>query len=79
MKGTIEELNEIFRDVLDNPELDLTETTTAADVDGWDSLNHIQLINSIEEYYKINFSSQEIHSWKNVADILASIKFRLSK
>ena len=34
----ISKLTEVFRDVFDDEELTVTDATTAADVDGWDSL-----------------------------------------
>ena len=79
MEVTIQELNKIFRDVLDNEDLVITEATTAADVEEWDSLNHIQLIVAIEKHYKIRLTSQEIHSWKQVSNIMESIKSRVKQ
>ena len=44
-----ERLNAVFADVFDDPELTVNDETTAADVDGWDSLVHITLIDAVEE------------------------------
>lgn len=69
----LEEVQEIFRDVLENEEIVLTPETTANDVDDWDSLSHIQLIVAIEKKFKIKFTSKEILSWNNIAEMTESI------
>ena len=66
-------VQEIFRDILDNEDIILSEETTANDVEEWDSLTHIQLIVAIEKKLKIKFTSKEILSWKNVGEMLDSI------
>lgn len=70
---TKEQVQEIFRDILDDEDLILTDNTTAHDVDGWDSLSHIQLVVAMEKHFKIKFSAKEILSWKNVGELIDSI------
>lgn len=74
MRKLLNELENIFRDILDEESLNLTRETTANDVEGWDSLSHIQLIVAIEKHFKIKFSSKEILSWKNVGELLDSLQ-----
>ena len=69
----LSEIQSIMRNVLDEEDVVLTETTTANDVDGWDSLTHIHLIVAIEKHFKIKFSSKEILSWKDVGEMIESI------
>lgn len=76
---TLKELNDIFRDVLENDNLVITRETSAADVEEWDSINHIQLIVSIEKHFKVKFSSQEILNWKNVGEMADSIDAKPKK
>lgn len=69
----LEALNGIFRHVLKNESLNLTETTTAHDVDGWDSLTNMLLINEVEKAFGVRFNFREIVKMKNVGDLCAAI------
>lgn len=69
----LEKVQNIFRDVLDNEDIELTYDTTADDIDEWDSLSHIQLIVAIEKEFKVKFTSKEIMSWDNVGEMLDCI------
>lgn len=78
MESIQSQVQEIFRDILDEESLALARETTASDVDGWDSLTHIQLIVAIEKRFKVKFSSKEILSWKNVGELLDSLRSKVS-
>jgi acyl carrier protein len=54
------ELQEVFRRVFDDDELVITESTSAADVDGWDSMAHINLIIAVEKRFGVKFTGGEI-------------------
>jgi acyl carrier protein len=66
-------VNEIFVDVLDNPNVVIDLNTTANDVEDWDSLNHIQLVVAIEKRFNVRFKSNEIRNWENVNEMIESI------
>lgn len=68
-----EQLNSVFQDVFDDDDLIVEATTTAQDVDGWNSLAHIRLVVSIEKAFKLRFSAAEISSLKNVGDMATLI------
>ena len=70
------ELTQIFRDVLDNDDIDLSPATTAQDVQGWDSLAHISLIVAVERTFKIRFDSAEIGALTNVGELATLVAAR---
>jgi acyl carrier protein len=61
-----EQLTEIFRDTFDDDQISLTPQMTAADIEEWDSFNHITLIVATETIFKIKFQTSEVESLKNV-------------
>ena len=66
----LEHLKKIFMDVMDLDELVLQESTTAADVEEWDSLSHVRLMISIERGLGVRFSGSEIGSLQKVGDLV---------
>lgn len=65
-----EKLNEVFRDVFDDEEITVSDETTAKDVEGWDSLMHITLIDAIEEEFDITFDMKTVVKLKNVGEMV---------
>jgi acyl carrier protein len=66
-------LTEIFREVFDDDDLSITEATTADDIDGWDSMNHITLVVETERRFKVKFQTAEIEELKNVGEFVSLI------
>ena len=64
-------------DVFDLDELELTDETSANDIEEWDSLSHIQLIVAIEKAFGIKFTSLEIMKWRNVGEMVTSMQEKL--
>ena len=68
------EIRGVLADVfdLDDGE-DVTEDTTANDIEEWDSLSHIRLIVAVERKFKVKFTNSEIESLKRVGDLVALV------
>jgi acyl carrier protein len=74
----LEELQEIFRDILDQPDLILTRASNANNVEDWDSLAHINLVTAIEKQYNIKFALGELQDLKDVGDMINLIQAKLA-
>ena len=70
----MEPLTDIFREVFDDDDINISPEMTADDVDGWDSLSHVNLIVTIEARFNIKFTQKELLTFKNVGDLMASIE-----
>lgn len=64
------ELDEVFQDVFDDESIHVTETTTADDIEDWDSLEHINLVVAIENHFGIKFNMNEVTTMKNVGEMV---------
>ena len=71
-------VNRVFQTVFDVPDLTVGSETTANDVEGWDSLTHIDLIVAVEKEFKIRFRTAEVNGMKNVGDLVRLIEQKAS-
>ena len=65
----MEMLTPVFREVFDDDSIELSEQMTAADVDGWDSVEHFNLISEIERRFRMRFQMREVSGMKNVGEL----------
>jgi len=73
LNDTKERIQTVFRDIFDDDSIVLRDDMTAADVENWDSLNHIDMIVAIESEFKIRFTTAEVTSLKNVGELMALV------
>lgn len=69
-------LEDVFRQVLDDDDIELQDQTTAADVEGWDSLTHITLMFTIENEFGVQFNAEEFGLIENVGELKRSLELR---
>jgi acyl carrier protein len=78
MHDMLPEVQEVFRDVFDDPSLIITRESTAATVEDWDSLAHVNLVTAIEKKYRIRFALGELQELKNVGDMMDLMQLKLA-
>jgi acyl carrier protein len=74
---TMEILNEIFGMVFDDDTIQISRTMTANDIDGWDSLSHVNLITAVEARFRIRFTQKELLTLKNIGDLYDTIDAKI--
>tara|TARA_B100001059_G_scaffold165139_1_gene164743 strand:+ start:2820 stop:3059 length:240 start_codon:yes stop_codon:yes gene_type:complete len=70
-------IKEICSDIFNIDDIGINLNTNSTDIDQWDSLNHLNLMSSIEEEFNIKFDFEEIGSLKNIGDIVSLIVKKL--
>ena len=69
-ESILNKVQEIFKDVFDDERLVINNSTNSEHIEEWDSLNHIQLVLSIEKTFNIRFKTGEIQSLKDVGEMI---------
>ena len=69
----LNKLNNIFNQVFDR-EITLLESTSAKDINGWDSLTHITIISWVEEEFEISFTMKQVLEMQNIGDMISIIE-----
>ena len=71
-------MNKVFREIFDDATISLKDETTAQDIEGWDSLRHIDLIMQLEEEFQLRFTVDDIIGLKNVGEMIAMLERKLA-
>ena len=66
-------LQEICREVFENPALVISASTTAEDVPNWDSLQHLNIVAASEQRFGVRFRTSEVEGLKNVGDFVSLV------
>jgi len=73
----LKDLENIFKDVLEEEDIQLTIEMSPSDINGWDSLSQINIIEEIEKHFNIHFSVGEIVVLKTISDMVTLIKNKI--
>jgi len=72
------ELNGVFRQVFGKGIPTIASSTTADDIEDWDSLTHMMLISAVEKRFGVKFPLGELPLLQNVGDMADSIEKKLA-
>jgi len=72
-----EELNQTFREVFKNENLNISSETKNDDIAEWTSLSHALLLDALEKKFKITFELDEILTMHSVEDIFNTIESKI--
>jgi len=64
------QLQPIFQEALNQPNLTVTRSSNAMNTKNWDSLAHIELIEMVERHFKVRFALGELQDLKEVGDLV---------
>ena len=73
----LQTLTEIIKRFFKNEDLKVTLKTTANDIEEWDSLNHMDLIRTIELEFLIEFDFFEVMDFENISELVNSIENKI--
>jgi len=78
-KDLLSGIQDIFRDIFDEEEMIIEGKTNPDDIEDWDSLNHINIVNAIEKEFKVKFTLNELMNLKNVGDMIDIVRNKLTR
>jgi len=67
-------LNQVFQDVFEDDAINVDESTTAADIEDWDSMKHVSLMLAVEREFQLRFSASEIAQLASVGELMELVK-----
>lgn len=72
-------IEKIFQDQFFDDSLRITEYTTPADIEEWDSLAHVNLLAAVENAFNIRFTADDMANIDSVAVLLTTMLERGAK
>ena len=69
----INKMNTIFCEVFDDDSIKISDNMTSADIEEWDSLNHITLVVNIEKVFGLKLNLSEVVKLENIGEMIELI------
>jgi acyl carrier protein len=78
MTPSFEDVVQVLRETFNQFTVPITKSSTAADIPGWDSLNHVVLLLELEERFGVTLSAEETTILPDVGALYRLIVARLA-
>jgi acyl carrier protein len=78
-ESVLQEMQPIFQEVLDEPELTIERNSNSWNTPNWNSLAHIDLIETVERHFKVKFSLDQVQKFKEVGDLVDLVLIKVAK
>ena len=75
----LDKVQAIIRELFDDSEIIINDTTTSMDVNGWDSFETINVFVTLEEEFGIRFKMKEISCIQNIGELVECIIYHLNE
>lgn len=78
-KEIVEKLTDIFRNVFSDDSIELSEEMTPEDVENWDSLTNMMMIEEIQQAFGFRFKLKQLPTLNVVGNIIEAIQQNLDQ
>lgn len=72
-KSVFDKIQDVFRQIFSDETLNISDKMTADDIEAWDSIMHINIIEAIQDEFNILFDFDEIAEMIEVNDIIEAV------
>jgi acyl carrier protein len=73
------EIQEVFRDVFDDPNIKIARDSSSDNVPDWDSLAHINLMMAVQKKFKVKFTLSDMSHLKNIGDLVDLVERKMAQ
>jgi len=73
----ISKIGEILTKTLKHNNFEISESLSADEVEGWDSLTHMLIITEVEKEFNIKFKLKELNKLQNVGSLIELVQMKI--
>lgn len=78
-KYLLKEIEKLIQKLFDDKDIKLKTNTIAKDIQGWDSLAHVNIVLSLEKKFNFRFNPKDIYNFQNIGELIEIIKEHINE